>query len=176
VTISEAAYLPAAVGTAAHARLIASHDGYHWLPGAPRHQRTWRLDADGARIDDLITGHGRHRVEVLFHLTPGITAHADAESVLFGRPGDPSRAYTLRAAGGSGWRTEARRVATAWGRTEPAVVAIYETVADLPVRLHTSVGRWRPPAQTGPSALVTGPGKGLPEPEETAHPAERPHA
>ncbi|MDT3443972.1 alginate lyase family protein [Pseudofrankia sp. BMG5.37] len=175
VTIGEAGYLPAAGSATAHARLTASHDGYRWLPGAPSHQRTWRLDADGPRIDDLVTGHGRHRVEVLFHLAPGMTARADAEGLLFGHPGDPGRIYVLRAAGG-GWRTEASRVATGWGRTEPAVVAVYELTADLPVRLRTSMERWQTPASRMPPGQATSPDQRVPEPGDAACTAERLHA
>jgi hypothetical protein len=80
-----------------------------------------------------------------------MTARADVEGLLFGRPGDPSRTYVLRAAGGGGWRIDASRVATGWGRTEPAVVVVYELTANLPVRVHTSVGRWQAPTLWMPS-------------------------
>lgn len=170
VTVREAAYLPAAATATPHARLVASHDGYRWLPGAPSHQRTWRLDADGPRIDDLITGHGRHRIEVLFHLAPGLTARAGVEGLLFGHLGDPSRTYVLRAAGGGRWRIEASRVATGWSRTEPAVVVVYELAANLPVRVHTSLGRWQTATSWMPSAS---PRQRVPEPERGAHPADR---
>ena len=173
VTIGEAAYLPAAGTATPHARLVASHNGYRWLPGAPSHQRTWRLDADGPRIDDLITGQGRHRIEVLFHLAPGMTARADVEGLLFGRPADPSRTYALRAVGSGRWRIEVGRVATGWGRTEPAVIVVYELTANLPVRVHTSLGRWQTPTSWMPT---TSPGQRVPEPGHVAHPADRRHA
>jgi uncharacterized heparinase superfamily protein len=49
----------------------ASHDGYRNLRGRPRHHRRWSLRADELRIDDTMTGRGRHRVVVRWHLAPG---------------------------------------------------------------------------------------------------------
>jgi uncharacterized heparinase superfamily protein len=49
----------------------ASHDGYRNLRGRPRHHRRWSLHADELRVDDTVTGLGRHRVVVRWHLAPG---------------------------------------------------------------------------------------------------------
>ena len=49
----------------------ASHDGYRSLRGRPLHHRRWSLRADELRIDDTMTGRGRHRVVVRWHLAPG---------------------------------------------------------------------------------------------------------
>jgi hypothetical protein len=77
VTIGEAAYLPAAGTATAHARLIASHDGYRWLPGAPSHrhppspavetgtqEHQLRRGSAGALTDRVVDGDGarHHRV------------------------------------------------------------------------------------------------------------------
>ncbi len=42
--------------------VVASHDGYRRLPGAPRHRRTFRV-ATQVEITDEIAGEGSHRVE-----------------------------------------------------------------------------------------------------------------
>ena len=41
----------------------AAHDGYRSLPGRPGHHRRWSLRADELRVDDTVTGRGRHRVD-----------------------------------------------------------------------------------------------------------------
>jgi uncharacterized heparinase superfamily protein len=49
----------------------AAHDGYRHLRGRPRHHRRWTLDRNGLRVDDTVTGQGRHRVVLRWHLAPG---------------------------------------------------------------------------------------------------------
>jgi uncharacterized heparinase superfamily protein len=49
----------------------AAHDGYRSLPGRPGHRRRWTVRADEMRVDDELTGKGRHRVTVRWHLAPG---------------------------------------------------------------------------------------------------------
>ena len=53
----------------------AAHDGWRTLPGAPRHQRRWKLQADGLEvIDSVAPGAGRQPAAVArFHLSPGLT-------------------------------------------------------------------------------------------------------
>ena len=48
----------------------AVHDGYRHLPGRPMHRRRWQLCADELLVDDTVTGHGRHRIAVRWHLAP----------------------------------------------------------------------------------------------------------
>jgi uncharacterized heparinase superfamily protein len=48
--------------------VVASHDGYHRLPGSPAHTRTWRVDSH-VEINDEITGEGAHRIESCVHLS-----------------------------------------------------------------------------------------------------------
>ncbi|CAO5168979.1 conserved hypothetical protein [Frankia sp. AiPs1] len=57
--------------------LSAGHDGYRYLPGAPRHQRHWRLDRHGLVVRDRVSGTGRHRLTVRFHFAAGITLAPD---------------------------------------------------------------------------------------------------
>jgi uncharacterized heparinase superfamily protein len=51
--------------------LEAVHDGYRSLPGRPLHHRRWALHAGGLRVDDTVTGEGRHGIVVRWHLAPG---------------------------------------------------------------------------------------------------------
>lgn len=51
--------------------VAAAHDGYRSLPGRPVHRRRWTVQAAGLRVDDEVTGRGRHRVTVRWHLPPG---------------------------------------------------------------------------------------------------------
>jgi uncharacterized heparinase superfamily protein len=52
-------------------KVEAMHDGYRNLPGRPRHCRRWSLGPHELRVDDTVTGRGRHRVTVRWHLAPG---------------------------------------------------------------------------------------------------------
>lgn len=48
--------------------VVAFHDGYRRLPGAPVHHRTWRVDATRLEIVDEIAGQGHHRIESRLHV------------------------------------------------------------------------------------------------------------
>lgn len=50
-------------------RLSGTHDGYAHLPGAPRHERTFRFDGDVLEIEDMLSGGRgqRARGRLLFH-------------------------------------------------------------------------------------------------------------
>lgn len=60
------------------ASLIAcgAHDGYAHLPGSPVHRREWCLSEGKLSVEDTVEGSGAHRLEVYFHLAPGINAVA----------------------------------------------------------------------------------------------------
>jgi uncharacterized heparinase superfamily protein len=57
--------------TARHNIAEAAHDGYRRLRGRPAHRRRWLLNGAGLRVDDELTGGGRHTVAVRWHLAPG---------------------------------------------------------------------------------------------------------
>ena len=52
-------------------KVEAAHDGYRNLPGRPMHHRRWSLRTHGLRVDDTVTGRGRHRITIRWHLAPG---------------------------------------------------------------------------------------------------------
>jgi uncharacterized heparinase superfamily protein len=114
----------------------AAHDGYRSLPGRPAHHRRWTVCDRELRVDDTVTGRGRHRVTVYWHLTPGaqlrlrpggavVTAQARELSVTMTTTGDP--AVTLTTA----------QVSTGFGRTVAAPLLACTLQQELPVRIST---------------------------------------
>jgi uncharacterized heparinase superfamily protein len=61
-------------GGAGTVTVEAAHDGYRVLAGRPRHRRRWSLSRTGLRVDDLVTGRGRHTIVIRWHLAPGSAA------------------------------------------------------------------------------------------------------
>jgi uncharacterized heparinase superfamily protein len=62
-------------------RVVAcGHDGYAWLPGKPRHRRTWRFGKERLIVGDNIEG--RHGSAVAaFHFHPALTPSADTDAL-----------------------------------------------------------------------------------------------
>ena len=56
--------------------VTAAHDGYRFLPGSPKHHRSWRLKSQTLTIQDRVTGPLRE-AEAHYHFAPGIRLHAD---------------------------------------------------------------------------------------------------
>lgn len=50
--------------------ISGSHDGYRYLPGAPRHRRVWEFFQKKIILTDEVMGKGEHRVEIAFHIHP----------------------------------------------------------------------------------------------------------
>ncbi len=77
----------------------AAQDGYKALPGGGvRHQRVVRLRADehSLVVTDLVRGHGRHQVELLFHLGPEVSTRLDDDRALLSWPvGGATRDATM---------------------------------------------------------------------------------
>ena len=49
----------------------AVHDGFRRLPGRPLHRRRWSLTEGGLRVEDLVTGRGRHEIVIRWQLSAG---------------------------------------------------------------------------------------------------------
>ncbi len=156
--------------------VTASHDGFRWLPGRPIHRRRWTLSQAGLRIDDEVTGAGRHLVTVRWHLAPDASvqlgqvaapARDDVTTgVLAASIGGPEY---LAAAGvgcpGPGGEirvsvdfgasapyqllVESAPLATGFSRTVTAPVLVVRLHARLPVRVRTTWSRRRGPAPDG---------------------------
>jgi uncharacterized heparinase superfamily protein len=116
--------------------ITAAHDGYRHLPGRPAHRRTWTLDAGGLRTDDEVTGAGRHRVAVRWHLDPRCTARACGGGVVVTSPaGDV--AVTVAASAPVRLDVQRARVAAGFDRTVPAAVLTCRMETDLPATITT---------------------------------------
>ncbi|MCK9921740.1 heparinase II/III family protein [Frankia sp. AgPm24] len=132
------------------ATVTAGHDGYRHLPGAPHHQRLWRLDQHGLVLRDRVSGTGQHRITLRLHFAPGITLAPDppAEASAF-----PSRPVLVTPLGWNlllhndvpgQWRLHTTPRALSWERTVPALSAELTVDAALPLTLRTSLTALRP--------------------------------
>lgn len=107
----------------------AEHDGYRFLPGNPRHRRTWTLTPSELRVTDLISGRGVHEVVVRWHLAPGSTVDLDGPSAAVS-------AAAVVTVNGHGSLTVAHApVATGYLRTTDVPVLVHRVRAELPVRI-----------------------------------------
>jgi uncharacterized heparinase superfamily protein len=67
-------------------RFMGAHDGYRHLTCGPVHKRTISWFSDTMTIDDMVTGEGRHDIELRLHINPelrveqieaGVAVHGD---------------------------------------------------------------------------------------------------
>jgi len=61
--------------------VYATHTGYRFLPGRPRHRRKIRVTDGSVEIIDSIEGGGEHLLEWFFHVHPDVTAHVGGRGV-----------------------------------------------------------------------------------------------
>ena len=149
----------------------AAHDGYARLGGRPVHRRRWALTADGLKVDDLVTGSGRHAIAVRWHLAPGSTfpiragqateitpAQSISAGMIAATP--PGRFEVSIAAPGGMFdviitapfsttlTVETRPVAVGFERRMDAPVLVCRTTGVLPMRVSTAVRRISDPSAT----------------------------
>lgn len=139
-------------------RLTATHDGYRWLSGSPRHTRIWELGASGLTVTDRISGSGRHRLDLRFHFATGYRLQLPGP---VSGPGPvvaeraEGHSYRLGVSGtvhGTGvqpdgtadevsgvWSAGTADLAVEWERTVCAAVAVYTVVGDLPIELRSTI-------------------------------------
>jgi uncharacterized heparinase superfamily protein len=135
----------------------AAHDGYRNLPGRPLHRRRWELRADELRVDDTVTGAGRHRIVVRWHLAPGSRLRLTlGGAVVTTGTGEFTVTVSVTAAAGltAGATAVATRqpvlasglaeVATGFGSTVQAPVLTCALHPELPVRISTVWRRAEP--------------------------------
>jgi uncharacterized heparinase superfamily protein len=121
----------------------AVHDGYRHLPGRPAHRRRWRLRADELRIDDTVTGRGRHRIVVRWHLAPDTLLRlVPGGAVVTAKTGDFDVIVT--ATGEPDLTAEMAEVGAGFGRTVLAPVLTCVLQSELPVRIGTAWRRGAP--------------------------------
>jgi len=117
----------------------ATHDGYRHLPGRPAHRRRWQLRADGLHVDDTVTGHGRHRIAVRWHLAPNTLLRlVPSGAVVTAKAGDFD--VIITATGELHLTAGMAEIGTGFGRTVLAPVLTCVLRSELPVRICTA---WR---------------------------------
>jgi uncharacterized heparinase superfamily protein len=116
----------------------AAHDGYRGLPGRPLHHRRWALCARELRVDDTVTGRGRHRVVVRWHLAPGsrLRLIPDGAVVTTGTS-QFTVTVTTTAVGELALTAALAEVSTGFGSTAAAPVLACALHPELPVRIST---------------------------------------
>jgi uncharacterized heparinase superfamily protein len=117
----------------------AGHDGFRGLPGHPYHHRRWTLNAAELRVDDVITGTGRHAVAVRWHLAPGSTVEANRAGAAVTGAGAALR-VDVTASGPLTLATDTGQLAAGFLQRADAPVLTCRVHAALPVRVTT---RWR---------------------------------
>ena len=120
----------------------AIHDGFRSLRGRPLHRRRWSLTSGGLRVDDTVTGRGRHEIVIRWQLAVGSAIRvAEASAIVTAPAGTFSIAVTatdpvLLAA-------ETSQVAEGFGNTADAPVLSCRAHAVLPIRVTTIWSRAR---------------------------------
>ena len=111
----------------------AAHDGFRRLPGRPRHRRRWSLTEDRLRVDDLVSGQGRHEIVIRWQLAAGSAVRIYGGTALVTGP-----------AGAFEVATEATDQVLLTSQTRP-VAAGFGSTADAPVltcRIQASLPAW----------------------------------
>jgi uncharacterized heparinase superfamily protein len=120
----------------------AAHDGFRGLRGRPVHHRRWSLTSDGLRIEDTVTGRGRHEVVVRWQLAPGSAVRVAHGAALITSPAG-AFAVTVTATAPVRLSTETRAVAAGFGSTADAPVLTCRMDAALAVGVTTVWSRAR---------------------------------
>jgi uncharacterized heparinase superfamily protein len=130
-------------GTATDGIVVsAAHDGFRHLPGRPLHRRRWTVTDAGLRVEDEVTGRGRHVVVVRWHLAPGSAARLSgpgAQILTAAGPVDVGISATAPAT----VSLQTADVAAGFGQTVPAPVLTCQVEVSLPVQISTSWCRER---------------------------------
>jgi len=117
----------------------AVHDGFRRLRGRPAHRRRWSLRPSGLRVDDLVTGAGRHAVTLRWHLAPGSAVRLEPGGAVATTSGGAFR-VSVTASCSVVLGVEPGPVAGGFLRTAVAPVLACRMDAVLPVRITTC---WR---------------------------------
>jgi uncharacterized heparinase superfamily protein len=125
----------------------AAHDGYRSLPGRPVHRRRWVLSARELRVDDSVTGKGRHEVVVRWHLAPGVLIRLVSDgAVVSTGTGEFTVTVTANTAVAPVLTATRAAVSTGFSSTVTAPVLACALHPELPVWIST-VWRRSPPPQ-----------------------------
>jgi len=120
----------------------AVHDGFRGLRGRPLHHRRWSLTSGGLRVEDMVTGQGRHEIVIRWQLAAGLAVRvADRTALVAGPAGDFS--VTVAATAPVRLATQTRAVAAGFESTTDAPVLICRVDAALAVGVTTVWSRAR---------------------------------
>ena len=114
----------------------AVHDGFRGLRGRPLHHRRWSLTSDGLRVEDTVTGQGRHKIVIRWQLAAGSTVRV-ADGAAFVTSSAGAFAVTVAATAPVALATETRAVAAGFGSTADAPVLTCRVDAALAVGITT---------------------------------------
>ena len=120
----------------------ATHDGFRRLRGRPLHRRRWSLTSGGLRVDDLVSGRGRHKIVIRWQLAVGSAVRvADSTALVTSPAGDFSVA--IAAPGPVLVTVETRPVAAGFGSSTDAPVLTCRMDSVLPAWVTTVWSRAR---------------------------------
>ena len=128
----------------------AAHDGYRQLPGKPLHRRRWLLTEAGLRVEDYVTGRGRHAIVLRWHLAPGAGLRLAGAGAVVTTPAGGFRVI-VSATGPVTLATETGKVAVGFARTVEAPVLVCRVTTGLPVQISTS---WQQASAAGSADLA----------------------
>jgi len=114
----------------------AVHDGFRSLRGRPMHRRRWSLTSGGLRVDDTVTGQGRHEIVIRWQLAAGSAIRlAEASAIVTG----PAGTFSVAVASTAPVRlaAETHQVAVGFASTADAPVLSCQALAMLPTRVTT---------------------------------------
>ena len=120
----------------------ATHDGFRRLHGRPLHHRRWSLASDGLRVEDMVSGRGRHEIVIRWLLAPGCVAQAAGGTAVVTGPAG-AFSVTVAASAPVQLAVETRPVAVGFGSTADAQVLTCRMQAVLPVHVSTAWSRAR---------------------------------
>jgi uncharacterized heparinase superfamily protein len=115
----------------------AAHDGYRHLPGRPVHRRRWQLTEAGLRVEDYVTGRGRHVLVLRWHLAPGSGLRLAGAGAVVTTPAGEFRVI-VSATGPVTLGAGTGHLALGFGQTVGSPVLACRVDAVLPVQISTS--------------------------------------
>jgi len=134
-------------GLAAHAdssgvTCEAVHDGFRSLRGRPLHRRRWSLTTGGLRVDDTVTGRGRHEIVIRWQLAADSAIRVAETNAIVTSPAG-TFSVAVAATDPVLLAAETSQVAAGFGITTDAPVLSCRAHAVLPIRVTTIWSRAR---------------------------------
>jgi uncharacterized heparinase superfamily protein len=124
----------------------AAHDGYRSLPGRPVHRRRWSVDPRELRVDDTVSGQGRHQVTVRWYLAPGTGLQLVRRGAVVSTTAGEVE-VTISASSALTVRACAAPVSAGFGKTVTAPVLVCTLYPELPAQVSTVWRRAQTPEE-----------------------------